>query len=121
EQKRLVGVLSLRDIIVADEDEIIENVMSESVVSVSVGRDQEEIAQMMRDYDFLALPVVDFQNHLLGIITVDDILDVIDEEAEEDYSKFAALSDYNVRDASPLQAARKRLPWLIVLLFLGMI
>ena len=121
EQKRLVGVLSLRDLIVANEDDIIEDVMSEGVVSVSVGRNQEEVAQMMRDYDFLALPVVDFQNHLLGIITVDDILDVIDEEAEEDYSKFAALSDYNVRDASPIQAAKKRLPWLIVLLFLGMI
>lgn len=121
EQKRLVGVLSLRDLIVADEDDLIKDVMSEGVVSVSVGRNQEEIAQMMMDYDFLALPVVDFQNHLLGIITVDDILDVVDEEATEDYSKFAALSDYNVRDVSPLQAAKKRLPWLIILLFLGMV
>ena len=121
ENKRLVGVLSLRDLIVADESDMIKNVMSEGVVSVSVGRNQEEIAQMMMDYDFLALPVVDFQNHLLGIITVDDILDVIDEEATEDYSKFAALSDYNVRDVSPIQAAKKRLPWLIILLFLGMV
>lgn len=121
ENKRLVGVLSLRDLIVADESDMIKEVMSEGVVSVSVGRNQEEIAQMMMDYDFLALPVVDFQNHLLGIITVDDILDVIDEEATEDYSKFAALSDYNVRDVSPIQAAKKRLPWLIILLFLGMV
>lgn len=121
ENKRLVGVLSLRDLIVADESDMIKNVMSEGVVSVSVGRNQEEIAQMMMDYNFLALPVVDFQNHLLGIITVDDILDVIDEEATEDYSKFAALSDYNVRDVSPIQAAKKRLPWLIILLFLGMV
>src|SRR5690625_3813173 len=100
EQKRLVGVLSLRNLIVADENDIVENIMSENVVSVSVGRDQEEIVQMMRDYDFLALPVVDFQNHLLGIITVDDILDVMDEEASEDYSKFAALVDIDRRDSN---------------------
>jgi len=120
DQKKLVGVLSLRNLIIADEDDIIENIMSENVVSVSVGRDQEEIAQMMRDYDFLALPVVDFQNHLLGIITVDDILDVMDEEASDDYSKFAALTDVASDDARPIRSAKKRLPWLIVLLFLGM-
>lgn len=119
--KKLVGVLSLRDLIVADEDEMIKDLMSENVVSVSVGKDQEEVAQMMRDYDLLALPVVDFQNHLLGIITVDDILDVMDEEASEDYSKFAAISDVDTRDLNPVQSAKKRLPWLIILLFLGMI
>ena len=123
DQKRLVGVLSLRNLIIADEHEIIGDIMTESVVSVSVGRDQEEIAQMMRDYDFLALPVVDFQNHLLGIITVDDILDVMDEEASDDYSKFAALSGKGTedRDSHPVQSAKKRLPWLIILLFLGMV
>ncbi len=122
EQKRLVGVLSLRNLIIANEDETIRDIMTENVVSVSVGRDQEEIAQMMRDYDFLALPVVDFQNHLMGIITVDDILDVMDEEASDDYSKFAALSGTGTkeRDPSPIQSAKKRLPWLIILLFLGM-
>src|SRR5699024_1627630 len=67
------------------------------------------------------LPVVDFQNHLLGIITVDDILDVMDEEAIDDYSKFAAIADVDSRDANPFKAAKKRLPWLIILLFLGMI
>src|SRR5690625_2832302 len=123
DQKKLVGVLSLRNLIIADEDDIIENIMSENVVSVSVGRDQEEIAHMMRDYDFLALPVVDFQNHLLGIITVDDILDVMDEEASDDYSKFAALTGTGTkdRDTNPVQSAKKRLPWLIILLFLGMV
>lgn len=120
-EKRLVGVLSLRDLIISDEDDIIKDIMSENVVSVSVGRDQEEVAQMMRDYDLLALPVVDFQNHLLGIITVDDILDVMDEEASDDYSKFAAISDVDSRDSNPFQSAKKRLPWLIILLFLGMI
>src|SRR5699024_2501155 len=70
EDKQLVGVLSLRDLIVSDEDTLISDIMSEKVVAVSVAKDQEEIASMMRDYDFLAVPVVDFQNHLLGIITV---------------------------------------------------
>lgn len=121
DHKRLVGVLSLRNLIIADEEDIIEDIMSENVVSVSVGRDQEEVAHMIRDYDFLALPVVDFQNHLLGIITVDDILDVMDEEASDDYSKFAGLVEMDSHDSNPVQSAKKRLPWLVILLFLGMI
>ncbi|MBT2217748.1 magnesium transporter [Virgibacillus dakarensis] len=120
EDKRLVGVLSLRDLIIADEDTLVRDIMNEKVVYVSVGRDQEEIAQMMKDYDFLAVPVVDFQKHLLGIITVDDILDVMDEEASDDYSKFAAISDVDSPESNPFKAAKKRLPWLIILLFLGM-
>ena len=120
DDNHLAGVLSLRDLIIAEEDTLIEQVMDENVVSVSVGEDQEEVAQKMRDYDFLAMPVIDFQNHLLGIITVDDILDVMDEEASDDYSKLAAMSDVQQIDDSPLNAAKKRLPWLIILLFLGM-
>lgn len=120
EDKRLVGVLSLRDLIVADDHAIIEGIMNENVFHVSVADDQEEVAKVMRDYDFLAVPVIGFQQHLLGIITVDDILDVIDEEASEDYSRLAGISDGERRDANPLVAARKRLPWLIILLFLGL-
>ncbi|RKQ32639.1 magnesium transporter [Oceanobacillus halophilus] len=119
EDKRLVGVLSLRDLIVADEKTKLEEVMSEKIVAVSVAKDQEEIAQMFRDYDFLALPVVDFQNHLLGIITVDDILDVMEEEASEDFSKLAGISETDRPNDTALAAAKKRLPWLIILLFLG--
>ncbi|WP_368654576.1 magnesium transporter [Ornithinibacillus sp. 4-3] len=119
--KRLVGVLSLRELIVANEETLMEEIMDDNLISVSVGADQEEVARMMRDYDFLALPVVDFQNHLLGIITVDDILDVMDEEASDDYSKLAAISDVQKPDDSAIVAAKKRLPWLIILLFLGML
>ncbi|MCP3026663.1 magnesium transporter [Halobacillus sp. A5] len=119
EDKRLVGVISLRDLIISEEDWVISDVMSERVVSVSVGEDQEEIARMMRDYDFLALPVVDFQHHLLGIITVDDIMDVMEEEASDDYSKLAAISDVDSPDDHAFTSAKKRLPWLIILLFLG--
>ncbi|WP_068676479.1 magnesium transporter [Oceanobacillus sp. Castelsardo] len=120
EDKRIVGVLSLRDLIVADNQVKIEEIMSEKVVKVSVAKDQEEIAQMFRDYDFLALPVVDFQDHLLGIITVDDILDVMEEEASEDFSQLAGISEEVKPNDSALDAAKKRLPWLIILLFLGM-
>lgn len=121
DDKHLVGVLSLRDLIIADEEARIETIMSEKVVSVSVAKDQEEVAAMMRDYDFLAVPAVDFRNHLLGIITVDDILDVMDEEASDDYSKFAAVSDVDEPHDNPVASAKKRLPWLIILLFLGML
>lgn len=120
DHNHLSGVLSLRDLIVADENKLIGEMMDEHVVSVSVGKDQRDVARMIRDYNFLAVPVVDFQNHLLGIITVDDILDVMHEEASDDYSKFAAVSDMQKLDDSPLSAAKKRLPWLIILLFLGM-
>ena len=119
EDKKLVGVISLRDLIISEEDWMIADVMNERVVSVSVGEDQEEVARMVRDYDFLALPVVDFQDHLLGIITVDDIMDVMEEEASDDYSKLAAISDVDSPDDNAFASAKKRLPWLVILLFLG--
>lgn len=120
DDRRLVGVISLRDLIISNDDTMISEIMSSRVVSITVDADQEEAANQMRDYDLLALPVVDFQNHLLGIITVDDIIDVIDEEASDDYSKLAAVMDVDTPDKNPFSAAKKRLPWLIILLFLGM-
>ncbi|XQY92825.1 magnesium transporter [Metabacillus sp. HB246100] len=120
EDKKLVGVISLRDLIINEPDAMVSDIMNERVYSVSVGEDQEEVARKMKDYNFLALPVIDFRGHLLGIITVDDIVDVIDEEASDDYSKLAAVSDVDSQDRGPFSAAKKRLPWLIILLFLGM-
>ncbi|RLL45511.1 magnesium transporter [Oceanobacillus piezotolerans] len=120
DDKRLVGVVSLRDLIISSDSTLIGEIMSENIVAVSVARDQEEIAQMFRDYDFLALPVVDFQDHLLGIITVDDILDVMEEEASEDYSKLAGISETDRPNDNAFSAAKKRLPWLVILLFMGM-
>ncbi|MFC0091690.1 magnesium transporter [Allobacillus sp. GCM10007491] len=121
DEQKLVGVISLRDLIISEQDDKISDVMSDRVVSSYVGDHQEEIAQLMRDYDFLALPVVDLQQHLLGIITVDDILDVMDIEASDDYSKLAAVTDMEPGDQTALNAAKKRLPWLVILLFLGLI
>ena len=121
DQKQLVGVLSLRDLIVAENDDYIEDIMSERVISANVADDQEEVAQKMRDYDFIAIPVLDYQDHLLGIITIDDILDVMDAEASEDYSRLAGVSDIDSTNDSIIQTAMKRLPWLLILTVLGMI
>ncbi|MDK6863337.1 MULTISPECIES: magnesium transporter [Nosocomiicoccus] len=119
---KLVGIISLRDLIIADEDEYIGDIMKERVISVNVADDQEQVAYMMRDYDFLAVPVLDYQEHLVGIITADDIMDVIQEEAEEDYYRLAGMSDEgSPLDDSSFTAAKKRLPWLIGLTLMGMI
>ena len=121
DNKQLAGVLSLRDLIIAENDAYIEDIMSERVISANAADDQEDVAQKMRDYDFIAMPVVDYQDHLLGIITIDDILDVMDEEASEDYSRLAGVSDVDATNDSVFTTAKKRLPWLIILTFLGMI
>lgn len=121
ETRKLVGIMSLRELIIADDDEYIGDIMNERVISVLVSDDQEEVAQIMRDYDFLALPVLDYQDHLVGIITADDIMDVIDEEASEDYSRLAGMSEIEKTTDSSFATAKKRLPWLIGLTFMGMI
>ncbi|GEQ61908.1 magnesium transporter [Vagococcus lutrae] len=115
----LVGVISLRDLIVNDDDMLISDIMNERVISVKVGDDQQDVARTMRDYDFLAIPVTDYDGRLLGIVTVDDIIDVMDEEATSDYSGLAGVDVDEVTE-NPFKAAAKRLPWLITLLFLGM-
>ena len=119
QENRLVGVISLRDLIVNDDDVMILDIMSERVISVHVGDDQEDVAQTFRDYDFLALPVTDYDDHLVGIVTVDDIIDVIDDEAASDYSGLAGVNVEEVSE-NPVKSAGRRLPWLITLLFLGM-
>lgn len=121
EDNRLTGVVSLRDLIITDEDTLIQSIMNERVVSVLVSDDQEDVARTTQDYNLLAVPVVDFQQHMLGIITVDDIIDVLDEEASDDYSKLAAVSNMDSFDKTSFSAAKKRIPWLIILLVLGML
>lgn len=121
DDERLTGVVSLRDLIIADEDTLIVTIMNDRVVSVLVSENQEEVARRIKDYNFLAVPVVDFQQHILGIITVDDIIDVLEEEASDDYSKLAAVSNMSTFDKNSFSAAKKRLPWLIILLVLGML
>lgn len=117
---RLVGILSLRDLIVSDDDAMVYDVMTDRLVSVQTDATPETVAQIIRDYDFLAVPVVSSDQELLGIITVDDVIDVIDEAAASDYSGLAGVDVAETSD-NPLQAARKRLPWLMALIGLGMI
>lgn len=119
ENRRLSGVISLRDLIINEDARLVKEVMSTRVITVQVSDDQSEVAKMVQDYDLLALPVVGFDRELLGIITVDDILDVIQDEADSDYSGLAAVN-VNVEHETPWSAAKSRLPWLVTLLFLGM-
>ena len=121
EDNVLTGVVSLRDLITSEEDVLIESIMNERVVSVLVSDDQEDVARTTQDYNLLAVPVVDFQQHILGIVTVDDVLDILEEEASDDYSKLAGVSNMDTFDKNSFSAAKKRVPWLLILLVLGMI
>ncbi|KRM95819.1 Mg2+ transporter [Liquorilactobacillus aquaticus DSM 21051] len=116
---RLIGVVTLRDLLVSGDDMLIQEIMNDQIMSVKVDEDQEDVAKTIRDYNFLAIPVTDYDDKMIGIITVDDIIDVIDEESAEDYSGLAGV-DIEESPDNPIKAAAKRLPWLITLLFLGM-
>jgi magnesium transporter len=117
--RKLVGVVSYRDLLISEPDEIIRNIMYERVISVTVTMDQEEVASMIERYDFLAIPVVDDDDTLLGIVTVDDIIDVVIKEANEDIEKLSASGKSIDFNTTAWTAAYRRLPWLILLLFIG--
>lgn len=119
--RKLVGVVSYRDLLIADIDELIRDIMFERVISVTVTMDQEEVATMIERYDFLAIPVVDEENTLMGIVTVDDIIDVVIQEANEDIEKLSASGKSIDFDTKAIVAAYRRLPWLILLLFIGVV
>jgi magnesium transporter len=119
--RKLVGVVSYRDLLISEPDEIIRNIMYERVLSVSVTTDQEEVARMTERYDFLAIPVVDEESVLVGIVTVDDIIDIVIQEANEDIEKLSASGKSIDFDTKAWVAAYRRLPWLILLLFIGLI
>ncbi|MFD1472862.1 magnesium transporter [Companilactobacillus mishanensis] len=120
DHKDLVGVMSLRDLILQKPEVNLRDVMNTDIISVNVDEEQEEVAKVFRDYEFLAVPVVDHANHMVGIITVDDVIEVIDDEAQQDYSGLAAVNVDESEHDGPLKAASKRLPWLITLLLLSM-
>ncbi len=124
---KLVGIVSLRQIIVASPMQKIGEIMNEKVIYARADTDQEEVANMVRDYDFLILPVVDSEDVLIGIITVDDVMDIIEEEATEDILKFAGTSEYDFEDyddkvfSSVFYSVKSRLPWLIITIFGGIL
>lgn len=121
QNRKLVGVVSYRDLLLSEPQEIIRNIMFERVISVSVMTDQEEVAQVIRRYDFLAIPAVSEENELVGIITVDDIIDIVIQEANEDIEKLSASGKSIDFDTKSFVAAYRRLPWLILLLFIGIV
>jgi magnesium transporter len=125
-EERLVGVISLRELIVSKPGQLIEEIMSPNVISVNVNDDQEEVARDVQKYDLLAIPVTDDEDTLLGIITVDDVIDVFEEEATEDILKFVGSSELEDYDDEGLvtkivTSVRSRLPWLIVTVFGGLL
>ena len=111
-QGRLTGVLSLRELVTASDETPLSDIMSRDVVKVQTSTDQEEVARMVSRYDLLAIPVVEDNDKLAGIVTVDDVLDVLREEATEDILKMAGTSEEEVTSFSVARSVRIRLPWL---------
>ncbi|MBQ8108190.1 MAG: magnesium transporter [Ruminococcus sp.] len=118
ENRELVGVLSVLDLITADEDDKIEDIMDTNIISVDTMEDKEIVAAKLAKYDFIAMPVVDRENRLVGIVTYDDAMDVIQEENTEDFSKMAAVapSDDSYFKTSVFTHAKNRIMWLLVLM-----
>ena len=111
---RLEGIVSLRDLIIASPEAPLSEIMSPEVVSVRDDMDQEAMARLVQRYDLVALPVVDAENRLIGVVTVDDVLDVVEEEATEDIYKLDGIG-VKARALSPLRdSLQRRLPWLAV-------
>ncbi|MDO5027779.1 MAG: magnesium transporter [Bacillota bacterium] len=126
DKDRLYGVLSLRDLILAPPAEEISSIMNSQVVSVNINTDQEEVASLIQEYDLLAIPVVDDNNVLKGLVTVDDVMDVIEQEATEDFYKMGGISGeledgQEGSETTILGMTKSRLPWIIMLLFMGLI
>ena len=123
-RNRLIGVLSLRELFAAQDGTLIAKIIRKNIIKVDVNVDQEEVARLVSKYDLLAVPVVDEEGYLLGIITIDDILDVVEEEATEDIYRLVGTSEVEGTDlveASVFNLAKKRLPWLMISLLGGLV
>ncbi len=110
---KLVGVVSLKDLVLEPSNRLISDIMNSEVISVDVDRDQEEVAQLVKKYDLVSIPVVDEYNRLVGRITHDDIIDVLEEEADEDISLMGGVMHQEITEESYVKISRARLPWLI--------
>ena len=118
--EKLVGVVSLKDLVLEPANRLISDIMNTEVISVDVNRDQEEVAQLVKKYDLVSIPVVDEYNRLVGRITHDDIIDVLEEEADEDISLMGGVMHQEITEASYVKISKARLPWLIAGLFGGL-
>jgi magnesium transporter len=111
-RKHLVGVTSLRRLLLVSPETPLKRIMTPEVISVRVDTDQEEVARLVASYNLLAVPVVDEESKLVGVITVDDVIDVIKDEATEDLYRLAGVAGDERVTTPPFEALRKRLPWL---------
>lgn len=117
--RKLQGIISLKTLVISDDDTPIEDLIRTDVVSVNVYEDQEEVSEMFKRYGFLAIPVVDNEERLVGIVTMDDIFEVIEEETTEDIERMAGVVDSSTTeylDMSVMQHVKSRLPWLFFLM-----
>lgn len=116
--RKLVGIVTVLDMLVADSDSRIENIMETNVISVNTHDDREQAAHTLSKYDFAAIPVVDNENRIVGIVTFDDAMDVLQEENTEDFAKMAAVvpADDNYFRTSVWAHAKSRIPWLLILM-----
>ncbi len=118
EDRTLIGMISIRTILLSDDDDVLSDIMEQNVISVSTMEDQESVVQMFAKYNFMALPVVDTENRLVGIVTIDDAMDVMQEEATEDFEKMAAMTptDKPYLKATIQETFKARAPWLLILM-----
>ena len=118
EQRVLVGTVALRYLVILDPDDIIGEVMNDNIISVNTLTDQEDTARAFQKYDFTAMPVVDKENRMVGIITIDDVVDILEEEATEDIEKMAAIlpTDKPYFKTGVVETYKKRMPWLLFLM-----
>ena len=121
--RRLEGVLTIKELLLAQDEQLIADLMETDVITAETTEDQEEAVARMMKYDFISLPVVDKEGRLVGIVTVDDVMDVMEEEATEDFEKMAAMapSEKPYLKTSVLSLAKHRIMWLLVLMISGMI
>ena len=121
--RRLQGVVTVKDLLMSSYETKIDDIMDDNVIKVTTTEDQEEVANLFNEYNLLALPVVDNEERLVGIITVDDVMDFMEAEATEDIEKMAAIipSEKPYLKTGVLTLARNRIPWLLVLMFSSMI
>ncbi len=117
EENHLLGTVSMTDLVLADGDAKLENIMETNIPTVSTDMDQEEVANIFSKYDLVSMPVVDKENHLVGRITIDDIVDVLEEEGAEDMAYIAGAPDEEITEESTFKLARARLPWLLAAFF----
>jgi magnesium transporter len=121
DHQRLAGVVSLKSLLLEPPSRKVKEIMNPQVVSAYVYNDQEEVAHLVKKYDLVSIPVVDEHHRLVGRITHDDIIDVIEEEADEDIALMAGVIHQEIAEDSPIKISRARLPWLIVGLFGGIL